>query len=629
MDRIRSMRRIAVAGLALMVWAGMPQAMAAKMNPIVIDGSFSDWDAVPSHTDPVGDTHDTDHSLESDTPFPVNHPDVDLVEYKCTHDEENVYAYFRSMGVIGRTQEAADGKPGRYYVIVTIDVDNDDITGYPLHEGGYYPTTPGYDMNMEVEIFGGVFNTGHYLNHGCMNDADFLSAQADQALGLVDILPGTYDYYTQWVFWDEQPPFPEAIELPNNQGWIVWVVDKGPVYQGVIQIAVSEDGHEAEMIAPFRGFLREKSTGMPVMDLGRTIDLSFSLEASGELAPGQEWASDTAEPINGYMLENAWNTAEGEPEGEPEGDLEGESEGELEGEHEVEGEGEQPEGEDEGEGPHEGEHEGEAEGEPDGEPEGESEGEMTWKSEAVNRTVLYSGNWNELSGTITKPGASSVRLHFSEIDIETCCDLLTSSAMDYWQGTFEDAYSLVAEGDHITLFLSSDATTHGMLHIDRIDYMGRSTGSAIFSGPLFEGSAEGETPLEGEVIAEGEADGEREGESLVEGEGETNAPDPGPEAVVRDALRNSFAALDVNADGKLSLTEARTNFPTLSFGDFQAMDLNLDGYLSLVELGGEQAPTGCFVQPAQDKRQGELAGATPTGLAMALLMALRFKRRPR
>jgi hypothetical protein len=36
--------------------------------------------------------------------------------------------------------------------------------------------------------------------------------------------------------------------------------------------------------------------------LGYTIDISFSLEASGELAPGGEWASDTATPINGYFL---------------------------------------------------------------------------------------------------------------------------------------------------------------------------------------------------------------------------------------------------------------------------------------------------------------------------------------
>jgi hypothetical protein len=38
------------------------------------------------------------------------------------------------------------------------------------------------------------------------------------------------------------------------------------------------------------------------MALGKTIDVSFSLEASGELAPGDDWASDTADPIVGYYL---------------------------------------------------------------------------------------------------------------------------------------------------------------------------------------------------------------------------------------------------------------------------------------------------------------------------------------
>jgi hypothetical protein len=42
--------------------------------------------------------------------------------------------------------------------------------------------------------------------------------------------------------------------------------------------------------------------GNPIMALGKTIDLSFSLEASGELAPAGEWASDTGDPIVGYYL---------------------------------------------------------------------------------------------------------------------------------------------------------------------------------------------------------------------------------------------------------------------------------------------------------------------------------------
>jgi Bacterial TSP3 repeat len=278
-------------------------AYGASMYPITIDGDFSDWTSVPSYTDPVDDTHDTDHDQEFDVPVYVDHEDVDLIEFKFTHDATNLYAYFRATGEIGRTANlGTDGASGRYYVIITIDVDNNDVTGYPLHEGGYFPTTPGYDMNMEVEFYDGTFNTGHYLNHGCLDAAGFAAAQADQTLGVVDVLPGTYDWYTQWVWWDTPQGNPGEIVLPDGTSTIIWVADRGPVYQGIIEIALSGDSHEAEMVAPFRGFMEDKIAGTPIMALGKTIDLSFSLEASGELAVGADWASDTADPIVGYVL---------------------------------------------------------------------------------------------------------------------------------------------------------------------------------------------------------------------------------------------------------------------------------------------------------------------------------------
>jgi hypothetical protein len=291
--RLRAIIVLLVAGLG-----GL--AAAEPIRFIQIDGAFGDWAAVPSHTDPAGDTHDTDHHGQYDAPAHVQHEDVDLVEYKFTHDEDNLYAYFRATGEIGRTQTAAQGRAGRYYVIVTIDVDNDDTTGYWLHEGGYYPTSRGYDMNMEVEFYDGAFNTGHYINHGCLDAAEQAAAFEDQSNGFVDIRPGTYDWYTQWVMWDVPPGLPEQVVLPDGSA-IVFVQDRGPVYQGIVKIALSPDRHEAEMVAPFRGFLMDPE-GNPIVALGNTVDVSFSLEASGELAPGTAWASDTAEPIIGYHV---------------------------------------------------------------------------------------------------------------------------------------------------------------------------------------------------------------------------------------------------------------------------------------------------------------------------------------
>jgi PhoPQ-activated pathogenicity-related protein/predicted secreted protein len=290
---------------------------------ISIDGNFSDWASLPSYTDLAGDPHDTDHKLPTDTPALVNHPDVDLLEYKVTHDSENFYFYFRATGEIGRTASGALGA-GRYYVIVTIDVDNDDSTGYLLNEGGYFPTSDGYDMNAEIEFYNGALNTRHYLNHGATNRPELQQAFADQSQGLydfgvippnaedddygpfgaktqgpfapgfVEVLPGIYDTYTQWVYKDNDPAL-------SNQDSITFVQDKGPIVLGIGNHASSATGHEMEMVFPFRGFLNDQ-LGNPIVGLGSTVDISFSLEASGELAPGGKWASDTGEPIVGYHL---------------------------------------------------------------------------------------------------------------------------------------------------------------------------------------------------------------------------------------------------------------------------------------------------------------------------------------
>ena len=304
------------APLWLVLCAGITMGgRAAPTHSIIIDGNFSDWATVPSHSDPVGglgvlhdgipDTHDTDHSGPNDIPVYVNHPDIDLVEYKFTHDSSNLYAYFRATGQIGRTISNGS-QHGRYYVIVTLDVDNNLTTGYPVHEGGYYPTSAGYDMNMEVEYYDGAFNTGHYLNHGALNQAELNAAIQDQTNGIVRVLPGTYDYYSQWVWFDSPGTGTYRLPAPDNNASITFVADKGPVYQGIIRIALSPDKHEAEMVAPFRGFMRDASqphtSAKPIIALGKTIGISISLEASGELAPGNTWASDTGNPILGYYL---------------------------------------------------------------------------------------------------------------------------------------------------------------------------------------------------------------------------------------------------------------------------------------------------------------------------------------
>jgi hypothetical protein len=270
---------------------------------ITIDGNFADWADVPAYSDASHNEHDTDHKGRSDKPAQVDHADVDILEYKVTHDAENLYAYFKARGVIGRTQVSSPGKPaGRYYAIVAIDLDQDDKTGYWLHEGGFYPTSGGYDMNAEIEWYNGRLNTGYYINHACRNRKELAQAFLDQSsgqykeglagpykAGFVGLGPGTYEFYSQWVY--------------HADGRITFVRDKGPRLEGIIKGALSADGHELEMMIPMKGFLVDRA-GKPIVQLGQKLNLSLSLEASGELAAGKRWASNTAAPIQGYYLQS-------------------------------------------------------------------------------------------------------------------------------------------------------------------------------------------------------------------------------------------------------------------------------------------------------------------------------------
>jgi hypothetical protein len=224
---------------------------------------------------------------------------VDILEVKFTHDSRNLYGYVKSRGQVGRTSKASDGlKAGRYYFIITIDVDDSDSTGYPLQQGGYWPNSTGYDVNMEVEFYDGTFNTGHYILHSFLSSAALTQGRVDLSNHIVRLAPGNYDDYLQWVV------FPDSS--------YVYVEDRGPVVEnGIIKAAVSSDGHEAEMMAPMWGFYK-KPNGQPVVQLGQKLDISFSLEGSGELSEGalalgyagkkSLWASDTAPPIVGYYL---------------------------------------------------------------------------------------------------------------------------------------------------------------------------------------------------------------------------------------------------------------------------------------------------------------------------------------
>ncbi|MDG2285584.1 MAG: hypothetical protein P8N43_08650, partial [Alphaproteobacteria bacterium] len=179
-------------------------------------------------------------------------------------------------------------------------------TGYSLNEGGYYPTTRGYDTNAELEFYNGRLNVAKYLNHGVRNQAAMGQAFQNQSsgeyragtdgpytAGFMRVGPSVYKNYTEWVY--------------HADDTITFVHDKGPaVGVGIATFRQSDDLTAIEMRFPFKGFLKDE-TGRSLIAVGSVVALSFSLEASGGTDPfrgagRQHWASDTGELVLKYVI---------------------------------------------------------------------------------------------------------------------------------------------------------------------------------------------------------------------------------------------------------------------------------------------------------------------------------------
>ncbi|CAF1104443.1 unnamed protein product [Didymodactylos carnosus] len=315
---------------------------SAQINRnIIIDGNFDDWLNVQSYSDPqdnidgtvyqespwfsalkIPDCHDGTHMGNENIPKHIYNPNVDIVEFKIAHDDKSLYIYFRVAdgGIIGKTSvgsgkfdenNPSNPSPGRFYVITSINLDMNEQTGYWLSEGGYYPTAPGLDGNFELEFYNGTYNQNYYLNHAgnSTNELNYTKEQNRQN----QFILGTnfYSYYTQYIYWDHRPTENEIkkclfgfyeLPSPNNNNFICFSQDDAPgPFNGILSYAQSEKGNELEIRAPFQGFLLNKNTGEPTLQLGMTVNISLTLETSPEYSLPQEWCSDSAPTIQ-YTL---------------------------------------------------------------------------------------------------------------------------------------------------------------------------------------------------------------------------------------------------------------------------------------------------------------------------------------
>ena len=112
----------------------------------------------------------------------------------------------------------------------------------------------------------------------------------------------------------------------------------------------------------------------------------------------------------------------------------------------------------------------------------------TWQSDPVNWQVNYGNNWTRIAN-ITKPGATNIRVHFSQITLGAG-DRLSTSTGDNWTGTLSNVYSrATTDRNSLSVALFSGASGSGSFVIDRIEFQGTSAGSATWVGDLVPGSS--------------------------------------------------------------------------------------------------------------------------------------------
>ncbi len=253
-------------------------ARAPNSPEFHIDGRFDEWRSVPSVADPRGDI----------VSYLQYNPDADLLEFKCTSDDQWLYFYTRVAGQHGRTAPGRD----RYYFYVYIDADRNPATGYsPTRDDDcYYGVALGDDCEAQFEFVGGRFVKTFYGFTGLGTEKDVLAGKL--ALG-----PSWYSRH------DEEGALRDAykVEYIRRAGAIGITEDFTEGTSDDIVIALSPDGSECEMRTALAGFLRDKQ-GKPLIAPGQRIDLAAGVEASGEAAGNTAWGADSTAVVYGYEV---------------------------------------------------------------------------------------------------------------------------------------------------------------------------------------------------------------------------------------------------------------------------------------------------------------------------------------
>ena len=247
---------------------------------ITIDGRFDDWRNLAGVDDPRGDV----------APYLDYSPDVDILEFKVTHDDRRIYFYTRVAGRVGRSHPQG----GRSYFYVYMDVDRNAATGYrPSRDDEcYFGVDLGDDCEVQFEFVGNALRKTFYGFCGRGGPADVLNRRL--TLG-----PGHYRPRTDAgaVKVDNV-----KIEYTVRDGRVALTKDLQEGSSDTIHVAISPDGCEVEVSSLLDGFLKDKN-GRPLLGPGQSIDLAVGMECDSKAHPeNRRWAADSSPIIRGYVL---------------------------------------------------------------------------------------------------------------------------------------------------------------------------------------------------------------------------------------------------------------------------------------------------------------------------------------
>ncbi|MBY0588968.1 hypothetical protein K2X85_17480 [bacterium] len=250
-----------------------------KATQISVDGNFDDWRNVSGVDDPLGDTVSYLDYL----------PDVDILEFKVASDQEHIFFYVRVAGQVGRT--APQG--GRSYFYAYMDVDQNPGTGFlPSRDDEcYFGVSIGDDCEVQFEFVNNALRKTFYGFCGLGGNDNVLKQQVTIGKSQYGRLDESgrerADYKAEYIYRNKKTEITEDLKLGTSDS---------------IQLAVSPDGHEVEVVSTLAGFLQD-SKGKPTVRAGQKIDVAAGMEGDCKLYPGRtRWGADNTLPIRSHQI---------------------------------------------------------------------------------------------------------------------------------------------------------------------------------------------------------------------------------------------------------------------------------------------------------------------------------------